>query len=50
MARQRKLNYLMEKYKYNQRSGNSNRVKVTILSNIPRKKIKIRQNDNYNNN
>ena len=50
MTKQRKLNYLMENYRYNQRPGNSNRVKVAILSNIPRKIIKIRQNDNYNNN
>ena len=48
MARQRKLNYLMENYKYNQRPGDSNKVKVTILSNRPRKIIKIRQDDNYN--
>ena len=48
MARQRKLNYLMENYKYNQRPGDSNKVKVTILSNRPRKIIKIRQDDYYN--
>ena len=50
MARQRKLNYLMENYKYSRRPGESNRIKVTILSNQPKKIIKIRQYENYNNN
>lgn len=48
MARERKLGYMMEKCRYNQqRNGRTGPLKVTILSNEPKKIITIRQ-DEYN--